>query len=351
MKCKSVAGMIVAVLFFAASVLSQDYRDVTRASRVALPGDLYYQDGFRVQWWYFTGHLYDDSGREFGYELTFFTVHVQERKYESEFGVNRIYISHFALSDLSRNAFLFSDQADTDAYELGGAKRDALKVWVGRNLLEGDMRRMHIRAAGRETALDLYLEPAKPVVLHGDKGYSRKSEESPLFASLYFSLPNLKTDGSITLGGKRFKVRGKSWFDRELSSQGLSKDQQGWDWFALQLDDGREIMLYLIRKRDGVVDRFSSGTFVYADGRYRGLAKDDFRVAVLDRYRSKKTGARYPSRWGIAIPSENLRLRITPSMQDQEVIAYGTTGNHYWEGTCEVEGTVTGRAYVEMTGY
>jgi predicted secreted hydrolase len=146
-------------------------------------------------------------------------------------------------------------------------------------------------------------------------------------------------------------VQGKTWFDREFSSRGLSKDQQGWDWFAIQLDDNREVMLYLIRKKDGTNDLYSSGTFIYANGEYRHLSKDDFKVTVLDHYKSQKSGARYPSLWEIIVPSEKLSLRIMPSLQDQEVLSQNTTGNYYWEGTCTVKGTAKGRAYVEMTGY
>lgn len=43
-------------------------------------------------------------------------------------------------------------------------------------------------------------------------------------------------------------------------------------------------------------------------------------------------------------------LTITPLVEDQEILA-ASTGNYYWEGTCKVEGTEKGRAYVEMTGY
>ena len=125
----------------------------------------------------------------------------------------------------------------------------------------------------------------------------------------------------------------------------------GWDWFALQLDDGREIMLYLLRNREGSLDRYSSGTFVNVDGTYRSLPFNEFSVRVLDRYTSLKTGAQYPLQWEIRIPSEKVALTISPLIEDQEVISYNNTGNYYWEGTCRVEGSSKGRAYVEMTGY
>lgn len=338
-------------LLFHSVAFCGEYLDVTENTNVSLPADLYYKKDYRVQWWYFTGHLFDTGGREFGYELTFFAVNVQKRKYISQFGVNRIYITHFAISDIHGKRLYFSDKADAGAYGFAGAEDEYLRVWIDNNVLEQQEGIFHIRASDREKTVNLRLIPEKPVVLNGDNGYSRKSEESALIASLYFSYTNLKTEGNLTIGDKVFRVKGKSWFDREISSRGLGQQKTGWDWFAIQLDDNREIMLYIIRNRDGSVDRFSSGTFVHRDGSYKYLTKDDFSLTVSDHYRSKKTGARYPSRWEIRIPSEDIILRITPLMEDQEILAYSSTGNHYWEGACIVEGSARGRAYVEMTGY
>ena len=110
-------------------------------------------------------------------------------------------------------------------------------------------------------------------------------------------------------------------------------------------------MFYLIRKKDGSPGKYSSGAVVYPNGAYRHLSADDFRITVLAHYKSEKTGARYPARWKIVIPSETLTMTVTPLMRDQEVSAASSTGIAYWEGTCRVEGNVKGRAYVELTGY
>jgi predicted secreted hydrolase len=342
----------ICLIFIVTPLLhGQEYRDVFPGYSVQLPDDLFYKDDYRVQWWYFTGHLFDESGREFGYELTFFVVGVQKRIYKSQFGTNRIYISHFAISDVGEEGYFFHDRTDSGAFSFAGADDKRLRVWVGKDMLEGTTDRMHIEASEKDTSIDLEIVPEKPVILHGQKGYSRKSEESPLISSIYLSYTSLKTEGRLKIGDQVFSVKGKSWFDREISSRGLGDDQAGWDWFSIQLDDGREIMLYILRNKDGSLDNFSSGTVVYRDGRYRHLAKDDFTVAVLHHYISEKTGARYPSKWKVDIPPERIVLRITPLIQDQEFIAHASTGNYYWEGTCKVEGSAQGRAYVEMTGY
>ncbi|HEX8949118.1 MAG TPA: lipocalin family protein, partial [Dissulfurispiraceae bacterium] len=219
--------------------------------------------------------------------------------------------------------------------------------------LEGGTKTMHLSAfdKDKELGIDLDLEADTPVVLNGEGGYSRKSEESPAMASIYFSYPSMKTEGRLRIGKRSFAVSGKSWFDREFSSRELGKNQAGWDWFAIQLDDNREIMLYEIRDKHGSVDRYSSGTFVYPDGAYRRLKKDDYSITVLDHYKSAHTGAHYPSGWKIAVPSENVSFTVTPLIKDQEFVATHSTGNYYWEGACGVTGNGKGRAYVELTGY
>jgi len=341
--------LLVALVFQVS--LAQEYREISPGDTPGLPGAFYYKSEYKIQWWYFTGHIFDDRGREFGYELTFFVFGLQKRHYRSQFGVDNIYVSHFAVSDLGQKKFYFTDTADAGAFGFAGASGNLLQVWVDNDSLQGSPLRMHIRASADNTALNLVLSPEKPLVLNGEHGYSRKSSLSPYEASFYFSYTRLKTEGTLTISGTAFKVKGQSWFDREISSRGSAPKQRGWDWFSIQLGDGREIMLYLLRNKDGSVDPFSSGTFVYNDGRYRPLQEGDFSTTVLSYYRSKKTGARYPAQWEIRIPSEKVVLKITPLMEDQECIAAASTGNRYWEGTCGVKGTAEGRAYVELTGY
>jgi predicted secreted hydrolase len=332
-------------------VFGQEYRDVVPDDTVKLPNDMYHRKEYRVQWWYFTGHLQDSSGREFGYELTFFVAGVQKREYRSSFGTNNIYISHFAISDVEGKRYFYADTADNGAFGFAGAEENRLNVWVGDDFLEGQPEEMRIRGREGNTWIDLRLVPAKKIVLNGVEGYSRKSEESALISSLYFSYTNMETEGSLGIAGSEFRVKGKSWFDREISSRGLGENYSGWDWFSLQLDDSREVMIYMIRKKDGSIDNFSSGTFVYPDGKYRRLRKDDFSVKILKHYTSKKTGARYPSQWKVTIPAESVEVTITPMLEDQEFLGTYSTWNYYWEGACRIEGTAHGKAYVEMTGY
>jgi predicted secreted hydrolase len=348
---RQLIAALILIPFMYYLVLGQDYKDITRDYRLKFPDDFYYKKDYRIQWWYFTGHLFDETGREFGYELTFFVVGIQKKTYRSRFGLQNIYISHFAISDLAKKSFYYTDKSDSGAFDFAGAREDLLNIWVGKNSVKGTPEKMHLSASDDDKTLDLTLIPTKPVILHGENGYSRKSEESLHIASYYFSYTNLKTEGSLKIGNETFSVRGKSWFDREISSRGFGQNQIQWDWFAIKLDDNREIMLYLLRNKDGSIDKNSSGTLVSNDGKYRHLPKEDFSVTVLSFYKSQETGARYPSQWEIKIPSEKIQLTIVPLLADQELATTYSTLNYYWEGTCAVEGTEKGRAYVEMTGY
>jgi len=166
----------------------------------------------------------------------------------------------------------------------------------------------------------------------------------------------MRTEGELTIDGKMEKVRGLSWMDHEFGSNQLRDDQVGWDWFSVQLDDKTELMLYLMRRKDGSPDPYSSGTLVKADGATRHLKLGDYRVEVLDRWKSPKSGATYPMKWKVTIPAEEIDLEISPSFPSQELITNRSTRVTYWEGAAQVSGSVRkkavrGSGYVEMTGY
>lgn len=350
-KAAFLALILTAVLLLPAPCRGSDFQEVRPGDAVALPRDLFLREEFKVQWWYLTGHLTDDEGSEYGYQVTFFVVGVQRGEAVSRFSLRNIHIVHFAVTDLRGKRFLFSDRADSGAFGFAGALPDRLKVWVGRSVLQGTSDGMLLSAADQDKGLDLALTPLKPPVLHGQRGYSRKSGESPLIASLYFSYTRMKSAGTLRINGRSVSVRGESWFDRELSTRALGSGYRGWDWFSLRLDDGREVMLYIVRKADNTIDSHSSGTVVMPDGSYRTLRREDMTISATGYFTSGKTKARYPSRWRITIPSEGLSLEVSSLLPDQEAVALQTTFNVYWEGICRVAGTATGVAYVELTGY
>ena len=321
----------------------------------------------RLEWWYYTGNLETETGRHFGYQLTFFRMSLspQPVKRVSKWGT-QAYLSHFALTDVENQRFYAFERKSRGAVGLAGAQAHPFGVWVencfaldgselpkirpGVELAEGE--RMYLSATEDEVAIDLMLARGKAPVPVGDKGMSRKSEEAGN-ASYYYSLTRMPTTGTIRIAGKTFQVRGTSWLDREWGSSLLGKDQAGWDWFALQLDDEREVMFYLLRQCDGGASPFSRGVFVRADGSSCPLTLEDIQIDVLNHWQSPISGTRYPARWRLHIPAEGLTLAIEPYLGDQEL---NLSMGWYWEGAVRVSGTnngqpISGSGYVELTGF
>jgi predicted secreted hydrolase len=332
--------------------------DSPRAFR--FPADHGPHPGFRTEWWYYTGNLETREGRRFGFQLTFFrsalTATPQART--SEWAASHAYLAHFALTDVDGKRFHSFERWSRGALGLAGAQDEPFRVWTeswsasaASPAGPSGTPAMRLTAAEGGVGIDLDLGPGKPVVLQGDRGLSQKSAGAGN-ASYYYSLTRMPAAGTILLGEKSFAVSGLAWMDREWSTSSLAADQVGWDWFALQLADGRELMLYRLRRRDGTADPASSGTLIGPRGESRPLRLSDFQLEDLDRWESPRSGARYPSRWRIRIPADGLDLEVRPVIPDQEL----EVSFLYWEGAVDVTGTqqgrpVSGRGYVEMTGY
>jgi predicted secreted hydrolase len=179
---------------------------------------------------------------------------------------------------------------------------------------------------------------------------SQKSAE-PGNASYYYSIPRLHAEGALSMAGERLAVSGLAWVDREWGSSALSKEQEGWDWFALQLSDGSELMFYHLRRTDGSNDSHSAGTWIPDGGGSEHLSQDDVRIEVRDYWESPR-GGQYPNAWTITIPRLDLELDVDPVLEAQEL----ETTVRYWEGAVDVIGSrsgnaIEGRGYVELTGY
>ncbi len=313
------------------------------------PADFGPHNKYQTEWWYYTGNLTDSSGRRFGYELTFFRRGLApgEPERRSEWASNQVYFAHFALSDIDGGKFHAFERWSRGSLGLAGAGAEPFRVWVGQWSAGEKGESFSLRARDGAVSINLELIPVKPVVLHGDRGLSRKSGEHGN-ASYYFSETRLHTTGRVSVEGLDFEVRGLSWLDREWSTSALGKDQEGWDWFSLQLDDGRELMIYQLRLKGGGVDSYSSGTLVGKDGTAEHLEADDFRIEVLDRWESPDTGIVYPIRWEVAVPKFDMELTVSSYQSAQELLLSFV----YWEGAVQVSGDgLSGSGYVELTGY
>jgi predicted secreted hydrolase len=207
-----------------------------------------------------------------------------------------------------------------------------------------------LHAATDRHVLDLQMRPLSPAVLNGEAGLSRKSDQ-PGAASYYYSVPRAALSGRVTADGESCQAHGMAWLDREWGSGALASNQTGWDWFALQLDDGSALMFYSLRRDDGSRDPYSAGTWVDPHGEVRHLAHDDLQIEVLKQWTSPR-GGRYPAQWRLQSAVLSLDLSVRPLLADQELL----TRPRYWEGAVESVGRregreLRGRGYVELVGY
>jgi len=309
---------------------------------------------FRNEWWYLTGNLDDEDGRRFGFELTIFRFALTPSLPESSsaWRTNQVYIAHLAVTDPENEGFYVAQRYSRGAVGLAGAQASPFRVWIDDWEMAGQpgTSAWRLRASDAAVGIDLELQPLKPPILNGIEGLSQKSAD-PENASYYYSITRMQTEGNLRIGGRDYTVSGLSWLDREWSTSALATDQVGWDWFALQLDDGSELMFYGLRSRDGTWDSASAGTFVDAAGEASHLTEGDADITVLDNWASPEGGS-YPARWLLQIPRFGLELTVTPIVDDQELF----TTVRYWEGAVDVEGKhdqlrIKGRGYVELTGY
>lgn len=325
---------------------------------------------YRTEWWYVTGNVATRDGRRFGYQFTFFrgALRPTDQSYldASPWRADQAYMAHLALTDIDANRFHAFERFARGAAGLAGARAQPLRVWLEDWRLEGlpslpaastravfDARHppLRLRAAEGDVALDLVLLAEKPPAFHGEAGLSRKGPEEGN-ASRYYSYTRLHTTGRVAIGGESHVVDGTSWLDREWGTTMLSPGVVGWDWFALQLDDRSELMLYQMRREDGSASPFSAGTFVAPDGATTRLVADDIRIDVVASWTSPRSGVAYPSAWHVRVPRVAAELDVSPVLADQEM----DLAVRYWEGAVTATGrsrgsSVEGVGYVELTGY
>jgi len=343
------------------------WREVRPGYAWTFPNDHWAHPDFRTEWWYFTGILEDvaNPSQRFGYQFTLFRIGLlpDPPDLNSRWAARQLFMGHAAVGDFASGKHHFSDLLYREIPLLAGfgAYPDSRIAWslapAGTEGLwelrwNGEAFDFQMRDDARGMALALSTRPQKPLALQGPGGVSRKGVEETA-ASFYYSFTRLATTGTLTVGGRALQVKGVSWMDKEFSTSQLQQDQVGWDWFALRLSDGRDLMLYILRRSGGEAD-FRRGTIVSPAGEARYLADGDWSIRSTGTWASPHTGCRYPSGWELGVPGEGLKLTIVPILQDQENVGQRSAQLHYWEGGVRLfqsPGQPVGEGYVELTGY
>ena len=348
----------VAWLLLIAAILpaAAQYKVALPGYRYEFPRDYFNHPEFQTEWWYYTGNLTAGDGHCFGFELTFFREGVdRDPQKQGTWDIQDLYLAHLALSDLDGNAFYHGERTNRAGPGIAGIDANSKLIWNGNWKVTWKGTDQEVEAIDEHFSFSLNLHPEKPPVIHGENGVSQKAEGLG-YASHYISLTRLQTNGAVQLNGKSYRVSGVAWMDHEFFTHQLERNQIGWDWFSLQLNDDSELMLYRIRK-DGSVDPFSAGTYIDPKGHSVHLRADDFALLPESQaWKSAATGAVYPVQWHVVVSKLGIELEVTTRLKAQELTGNSQLVPNYWEGAIDVKGqrggtAIAGVGYLEMTGY
>ncbi len=365
MRSRATCLTIVLVVLQSCAFAPAHSQTAGKQYQVALPGyhyefprDHFDHPDFQTEWWYYTGNVKAADGHRFGFELTFFRQGVnRDAAKTSPWDVRDLYFAHLALSDLDAKQFYHAERTNRAGPGIAGVSVKAERIWNGNWQVAWNRDTQELQAVDARFDLRLKLHSEKAPVINGENGVSQKAE-GPGRASHYISLTRLATSGQIVLNGKKFEVSGLAWMDHEFFTHQLEREQVGWEWVSVQLDDDTELMLFRIRRKDGSVDPYSAGTFVDAHGANTHLRASDFSLQPASTtWTSPATKANYPIEWKIAVPKLGIELTAKTPLPSQELIGGGSKLTpSYWEGAVTFDGSRSGAAlrgvgYLEMTGY
>lgn len=336
-----------------AASASNQFKQALAPRDWSFPLDHGRHDGFKTEWWYFTGNLHDAQAHEFGYQLTFFRTAfaATAAPRPSPWAMRDLYFAHAAVSDITSSVFFYKDRLERGRSGLAWASDKTLNVMLLNWSAELSEKTIRLVAHEKDFSIDLSCTDGRGPILQGPGGVNLKGNE-PGQASYYYSLSRLKTAGTLTVQGRDYPVNGVSWMDHEFSSNSLSPRQSGWDWMGLQLSDGSDLMIYRMRDKAGGTD-YLSGTHITPDGRPHYLAAADISLAPSNPWTSPSSGAAYPQTWDVkcrGLPA----LIVKSAMPGQELITAASTNVTYFEGAAQItdnKGRTAGAGYLEMTGY
>lgn len=349
------------------------FSPVVPGYKFEFPRDHLAHNHFRQEWWYLTANLTTETGEQLGAQWTQFRVALTPPapqatattpKSESTWATQQLYLAHSALT--SSQTHLAHEKWSRRHSEFAEVKLDPYQIRLDNWRWQSETNALFpatLTVENPDFSYRLKLNSQAPLQYQGANGYSLKSRDGQV-ASYYYSQPFIEISGEINRNGKVERVKGQGWLDREWSSQFLTKTQQGWDWFALRLNDGSTLMLFQLRDqspaestKNAPISAFYSARRMFADGTGRNInSTDNFHdnfhgnpndIQMTPLKWQHTVNGDYPVSWQVNIPSENIDLTITP-LNPNSAMPLSTP---YWEGPVQLSGSHTGTGYMELTGY
>lgn len=329
---------------------AEGFMPVTPDAPLIFPRDHGAHPDYRIEWWYVTANLEDQQGREWGVQWTLFRQALEpQTSAEASAGWRsaQVWLGHAAVT--RADAHRYADRLARGGIGQAGVTTDPFQAWIDHWSLgtlaapsaPSPFGALAVSARGEGFGYQLRLLSDRPLVLHGDQGYSRKSHGEQ--ASYYYSQPFYQAQGVIEWEGEQIPVSGEAWLDREWSSQPLAGSQRGWDWFSIHLDGGQKLMLFRLRSVDD--PPFASGSWISATGEVTPLDGADIIMQPLTQ--TRVAGRKVPTRWRLLVPSKDVDVEV----QAVNPQSWMGTAIPYWEGPVRITGNRHGMGYLEMTGY
>ena len=342
-------GLCAFFVVFVFPGVAHAFDPVVPGRTLEFPRDAGAHPGHRIEWWYVTGQ-FDSPRGQMGFQVTFFRVRNPDAEANpSRFAPRQLLFAHAALADPAEGRLLHDQRSARVLEGLVETRTDDTHVRIDDWFLRREGAGYRTRIAGADFSFDLTLTPTQPVLLQGDRGFSRKGPR-PEHASFYYSEPHLRVSGEVVARGRRTQATGTAWLDHEWSSEYLMKEAAGWDWVGANLDDGSALMAFRMRGKDGAT-LWSSATLRPRGGLPQTYGGPQVEFRARRTWTSPRTGTAYPVSMEFRVRDRVFTLE--PLFDDQELDARAGTGTLYWEGAVRVrsEGGPAGRGYLELTGY
>ena len=294
---------------------------------------------YRIEWWYLTANLTGPDGTPYGLQWTLFRSALAPGEAPG-WQSPQVWFAHAAVT--TPEAHHASERFARGGIGQAGVVAAPFHAWIDEWALKGpDFDQLQLKANGPDFVYDMALTAQGPLVFHGAGGFSVKSAEGQ--ASYYYSQPFYQISGTLTLPQGEIPVTGTAWLDREWSSQPLSDNQSGWDWFSLSFEDGDKLMGFQLRQTDGT--QYSASTWISADGETTAYPDGAFAAAPLAT--TEVAGRSVPTRWQVTLPARGIDVTVDAMNPN----AWMPLAIPYWEGPVRVSGSHSGQGYLEMTGY